>query len=583
MARSRLLGTIVLMFVLVGAAFLAGAVRGAPRGMLQATPSLVTPEPTPPVTSGGALPSNPSIGLVQVAGGLVDPVNIANAGDGSGRLFVVERVGRIRIVDKGGNLLDEPFLDIQDAVKTDFLEQGLLGLAFPPDYAQSGLFYVYYADYTTNGNLFIVQYHVSADDPNKADPDSAKLILSIEADPYVNHNGGSLRFGPDGYLYWTTGDGGLAGDPYDNAQNIRNLFGKISRIDVTGAGDQPYAIPSDNPFAESSKVDPAGFGVRNPAEYHPGARPEIWAYGLRNPWQFNFDPQTGDLYIADVGQNAWEEIDFQPAGAPGGQNYGWDWLEGSHCYPETVSECPRSQVGVLPVAEYNHSQGDCSISGLGVSRGDESPTLDGIYFTSDFCSGRVWGLARDDSGQWQFQELLDTQLLVTGGGNGEGGEVYLTSCNCVFDRSYDPFANPQGAVWRVVQSDQVPSGAMTAPLEGEATPVAAAQEEAQSGAAAATPAAAASTAPQQVTITSHDIYFDPKEVTIPANTDVMVELPNEGVTLHNFSIDELGIDVDIQPGQTEQTVINAPPGTYEYYCNVPGHRQAGMVGTLTVQ
>jgi glucose/arabinose dehydrogenase len=472
MARSRPLGTLVLIVLVVAGVFLTGAGRAAPGIMMQATPGLVTPEPTPAATPGGTLPGNPAIQLVQVAHGLVDPINVANAGDGSGRLFIVERIGRIRVIEKDGTLRDEPFLDIQDVVKTDFLEQGLLGLAFHPNYAQNGVFYIYYADYTTNGNLFLVQYHVSADDPNKADPDSAKLILSIDADPYVNHNGGTIRFGPDGYLYWTTGDGGLAGDPYDNAQNLRNLFGKIHRIDINTTGDLPYLIPPDNPFAESSKVDPAGFGVQNPANYHPGASPENWDYGLRNPWQFNFDPQTGDLYIADVGQNAWEEVDFQAAGTPGGINFGWDWLEGSHCYPETVSQCPRSQVGELPVAEYDHTRGDCSISGLGVSRGEESPALDGIYFTSDFCSGRVWGLERDAAGAWQFQELLDTQLLATGGGNGEGGEVYLTSCNCVFDRTYDPFANPQGAVWRVVQTDKVPRGAVTAPLEGEATPVA---------------------------------------------------------------------------------------------------------------
>ncbi len=188
-------------------------------------------------------------------------------------------------------------------------------------------------------------------------------MLEIANDPYINHNGGSVNFGPDGFLYWTTGDGGLAGDPYDNAQNLRNAFGKIHRIDVDTTSSQlNYSIPADNPFAESSKVS---LDPQDPAAYHPGADPTIWAYGLRNPWQFDFDAQTGDLYIADVGQNAWEEIDFQAADAGGGQNYGWDWLEASHCYPETVTDCPRGQVGVLPVAEYDHTTGDCSITGLG--------------------------------------------------------------------------------------------------------------------------------------------------------------------------------------------------------------------------
>jgi glucose/arabinose dehydrogenase len=216
MTRVRSVGTLIVVFIVVGVLFLTGAFRGAPSAA-QESQGMATPQPPPPATAGGTLPGNPAIQLVQVAGGLVDPINFANAGDGSGRLFVVERIGRIRIIDQDGTLVEEPFLDIQEDVKTDFLEQGLLGVAFHPNYKENGLFYVYYADYTTNGNLFLVQYKVSDDDPNKADPDSAKLIVSIDADPYVNHNGGEVQFGPDGYLYWTTGDGGLAGDPYDNA------------------------------------------------------------------------------------------------------------------------------------------------------------------------------------------------------------------------------------------------------------------------------------------------------------------------------------------------------------------------------
>src|SRR5215211_3201032 len=481
--HARFLAVLLVALIAAGGVLLTGApTRARPAAQDAATPVGTTADAnTAPAVPGGTLPGNPAIQLVQVATELADPLNVTGAGDGSGRIFVVERVGRIRIVDASGALLSEPFLDLSGGfgVKTDFLEQGLLGLAFHPDYANNGRFFVYYADYVTNGNLFLVEYHVSADDPNKADPDSAKLILTIPGDPYVNHNGGEVQFGPDGYLYWTTGDGGLAGDPYDNAQNIRNKYGKVHRIDVNDTGNLPYTIPDDNPFAASSAVDPSGFEIADPANYHPGAEPSIWAYGLRNPWTFDFDPATGDLYVADVGQNAWEEINFQPAGSPGGQNYGWDWLEGSHCYPETVSECPRSQVGVLPVAEYNHSQGDCSISGLGVYRGEESPTLDGIYFNSDFCSGRVWGLKRDDSGAWVYQQLLDTELLATGGGNDEAGNVYLTSCSCVFDRTYDPFENPQGAVWRVVQADKVPQGAATPATGAEASPVAASQDEEQ--------------------------------------------------------------------------------------------------------
>jgi hypothetical protein len=267
------------------------------------------------------------------------------------------------------------------------------------------------------------------------------------------------------------GDGGLAGDPYDNAQTLSNLYGKILRIDVDASEeDRPYGIPDDNPYAAASQIDPDGFAIRDPANYRPGAQPEIWAWGLRNPWQFSFDQETGDLYITDVGQNAWEEINFQEAGAAGGQNYGWDWLEGTHCYPESIMECPRQQLGVLPVAEYSHTEGDCSITGMGVYRGDQSAALDGIYFNSDFCSGRVWGLTRDDGGQWVYQELLDTTLLVTGSGQDEAGEVYLTACECTFERDYNPFENPSGTLWRVVAADAVPEGAETAPLEEEGAP-----------------------------------------------------------------------------------------------------------------
>ncbi len=563
------------------------AIIGAGGGLISAIAQDATPSASTaaPATPGGTLPGDPSIQLVQVATELADPVNVVHAGDGSGRTFVVERIGRIRIVDQDQTLVETPFLDIQNSVKTDFLEQRLLGLAFHPNYRDNGLFYVYYNDYVTNGGLYIVQYNVSADDPNLADPESAKLILSIQGDPFVNHNGGTIAFGPDGYLYFAIGDGGLAGDPYDNAQNIRNYFGKIHRIDVSDAGTSPYQIPEDNPFTQGSQVAPNAFGVEDPASYHPGAQAEIWGYGLRNPWRFSFDQQTGDLYLPDVGQNAVEEINFQEAGTAGGQNYGWDWLEGSHCYPETVTDCARGQVGVLPVAEYDHSQGDCSISGLGVNRSEESADLDGMYFASDFCSGRIWGLERDDAGTWMFQELLDTELLVTGGGNDEAGAVYLTSCSCVFDRAYNPLTDSHGILWRVVQSDQVPEGAVTvdsAAMPSSATPVG----DGEADAADSTPVASsaesnASAAP--ITIEGVDIDWNPNEATIAANTDVTITVPNNGVAFHTFVIEELGIKLEIEPGQTQDVVVNAPAGTYEFICDVPGHAEAGMVGTLIVE
>ena len=314
-------------------------------GAQDAQPTDFSPFTEPVVRPGGTLPGNVAVQLVKVADGLVDPVNIANAGDGSGRLFIVQRTGQIRIIDQAGTLLEEPFLDISALVNIHHQEQGLLGLAFHPDYAQNGLFYVYYSDWRTNGDHFLVERKVSADDPNKADPDSSRVLLS-EEDPFTNHNGGTLRFGPDGYLYLSIGDGGSAGDPYDNAQDLSNVLGKIIRIDVNSQGGEPYAIPADNPFAGTGVVqaEPAAGRAAQTGDYRPDARPEIWAYGMRNPWQFSFDRTNGDLYIADVGQNRWEEINYQAGGTPGGQNYGWDLLESAHCYPPAASADPGTAV-----------------------------------------------------------------------------------------------------------------------------------------------------------------------------------------------------------------------------------------------
>jgi glucose/arabinose dehydrogenase len=433
------------------------------------------------VQPGGTLPGNPQIQLVKVADGLADPVNVAAPNDGSGRLFVIKRVGRIRVIDQNGDLLLEPFLDLTEYVQNDYLEQGLLGLAFHPDYATNGRFFVDFTDYHTNGDTFIMEFHVSDDSPDVAAPNSGRLILAIDQ-PYVNHDGGSIHFGPDGYLYIGMGDGGMGGDPYDMAQNRCTLLGKMLRIDVDSGGGAAYGIPTDNPFADAqvvqSNVITDVIGEReglnlDAAYYHPAARQEIWAFGLRNPWQFSFDAKTGDLYIADVGQVTWEEINFQPAGSPGGQNYGWDILKSLHCYPASIQECPRSQIGTLPVAEYTHGPDGCAITGIGIYRGEDFPSLDGIYFSSDWCSGKFWGLERGDDGAWVYQELLDTSLLVTGAGSDEAGNLYATACVCEFSRQYDPFENPRGTVWRIVSADKVPAGAEAAPLdESAATPTA---------------------------------------------------------------------------------------------------------------
>jgi len=554
------------------------------------------------IQPGGTLAGNPSVQLVKVAGGLADPINVAAANDGSGRLFVIERPGFIRIIDKDGNLLPDPFLDLSTLVQSDYLEQGVLGLAFHPDYKNNGRFYVNFTDFHTNGDTFVMEFHVSADDPNVADRESGRLLLSFDQ-PYVNHNGGTIKFGPDGYLYIASGDGGGGGDAYDNAQDRSVLLGKLLRIDVEPAGDQPYGIPVDNPFAGAQVVqsnqitdvigETEGMNLEA-ANYHPDARREIWAYGLRNPWQFDFDPDTGDLYIADVGQFTWQEIDYQPADAGGGQNYGWDWLEASHCYPASVEDCPRDQVGVLPVAEYRQGPDGCAIVGMGVYRGDEFPALDGIYFSSDFCSGKVWGLQRGEGGTWNYQELLDTDLQVTGAGRDEAGNLYLTACAACTDyaRYYDPIENPQGTVWRLVASDQVPEGAETAPLEAEEGATPPASDE--------TPLAAPSTASPvaaegEAVAVEEGEYYVKAETTFEAGEAYTFTVTNAGNDAHEFVIEPAGeVDApleskingkdieseieDIAPGQTKTlTWTFSEPGRYQFACHLPGHYESGMV------
>jgi glucose/arabinose dehydrogenase len=278
---------------------------------------------------------------------------------------------------------------------------GLLGLAFHPDYAENGEFIVHY-NRDGDGMTVIARYHVSPDDPDRADPDSAEIIFT-QAQPYGNHNGGQIEFGPDGYLYLALGDGGSAGDPQNNAQNPQILLGSILRLDVDG--DAPYAIPSDNPAMTTL----------------PELAPEIWAWGLRNPYRFSFDRATGDLYIADVGQNQWEEINFQPADSGGGENYGWRIWEASHRYQSDQADTGDT---VLPILEYSHAEG-CSVTGGYVYRGETIPELQGVYVYGDFCSGRVFGGYRDMDGNWQSSVLLQTPHQITGFGEDETGDLYL--------------------------------------------------------------------------------------------------------------------------------------------------------------
>src|SRR5215207_3931674 len=322
--------------------------------------------------------------------GLQRPVDLQP--DGSRRLFIIEKAGRIRIMEND-QLLEAPFLDITERVGNNGNEQGLLGLAFHPQYAQNGRFFVNYTD--IRGDNVLARFQVSSDS-NIADPNSEVSLLGIDQ-PFPNHNGGVLAFGPDGYLYAGLGDGGAAGDPFANAQNTGVLLGKILRLDVD-SGD-PYAVPADNPFGN-----------------------EIWAYGLRNPWRLSFDRLTRDLYIGDVGQGEWEEIDFLAAGSPGGANFGWDFREGAHDYEGGGAE------GMIdPVAEYSHVEGGCSVTGGYVYRGS-MPEWNGIYVYGDYCTGLIWGLLRTGD-TWQAQLLFDMQVTITSFGQDGAGELYLLSDN----------------------------------------------------------------------------------------------------------------------------------------------------------
>ena len=336
--------------------------------------------------------------LEPFAAGLEAPVGITSAGDGSDRLYVNEQAGRVRIVDKDGSLRSQPFLDISDRIISGG-ERGLLGLAFHPDFARSHLLYV---DYTAagDGHTVVAEYR-AATDGLSADPASERILLTVDQ-PYANHNGGQLAFGPDGYLYIGLGDGGAGGDPHGNGQNTNALLGKILRIDVEGnSRERPYAVP-DNPFLRDG-----------------GGAPEVWAYGLRNPWRFSFDRETGDLYVADVGQGSWEEIDRQPSDSKGGENYGWNVMEGRHCYSD--KNCDQRPY-VMPIAEYGHDEG-CSVTGGYVYRGTRQPELVGVYVFADYCSGTVFTLQVDE-GTTSPKRVARTSLNISSFGEDEGGEIY---------------------------------------------------------------------------------------------------------------------------------------------------------------
>jgi glucose/arabinose dehydrogenase len=337
-----------------------------------------------------------------VLGGFEDPIYLTHAGNPA-QLFVVEKVGRIRLVENG-NLQAAPFLDITDRVGSGGSEQGLLSVAFPPDYPARLVFYVNYTG--RSGHTVVARYRGQAGDLRLADPGSEQVLLRIEQ-PAANHNGGQLQFGPDGYLYVGMGDGGQAGDPWGNAQNPGVLLGKLLRLQVTDV--ETYAVPPDNPFVGQ-----------------PTYRPEIWALGLRNPWRFSFDRATGDLYIADVGQNRYEEVNWQPASSTGGENYGWDVMEGRHCYEPNTGCDPTGLAQAI--AEYDHSLG-CSVTGGYVYRGSQVPQLEGIYVYGDFCTGNIWGVWRQPSGGWTGALLAQTGLSISSFGEDATGEVYALGYN----------------------------------------------------------------------------------------------------------------------------------------------------------
>jgi glucose/arabinose dehydrogenase len=326
--------------------------------------------------------------LEPVVDGLEQPVFVTEAGDGSERLFVVEQAGRILIVDRG-DLLAEPFLDISDDVSAGG-ERGLLGLAFHPEFADNGRFFVHYTR-SDDGASVVAEFRVSRD-PNRSRR-AGRALLTVDQ-PFSNHNGGMIAFGPEGFLYIALGDGGSSGDPGNRAQDPDVLLGKILRIDVDGR--RPYAIPPDNPFTAGE------------------VRPEIYALGLRNPWRFSFDRKKGRLFAGDVGQNRMEEIDVIRRG----RNYGWRLLEGARCF-EPPEDCARRGFKE-PRTEYGHTRGRCSVTGGYFYRGRDVPALKGTYVFADYCSGEIFGPRRRER-----SVLLDTELSISSFGEDQAGELYV--------------------------------------------------------------------------------------------------------------------------------------------------------------
>lgn len=381
---------IIVMFV-----FFTGTVMAQ-----DATPG--APPPSTPAPLPAGIPDPAGFQWSLVADGFDSPIGIVSANDDSGRVFAWEQSGKIWVIN-GDEVSFDPFLDIgellpPDVFKGGYSEQGLLGVAFHPQYKDNGVFFIDYID--VKGNTVIARYTVSSD-PEVADPASARIVLNV-SQPYPDHNGGEIAFGPDGYLYIGMGDGGNPDDPLRNGQKKDTLLAKILRIDINAT---PYKVPDDNPFVNQS-----------------GVKPETWAYGLRNPWRFSFDRQTGDLYIGDVGQWDYEEVNFQPAGQ-GGQNYGWSAYQGMHPHIKQTISVDESTL-TLPVLEYLHTDG-CSVTGGYVYRGSVLPTMNGVYLYGDYCNGRIWAAVHQADDTWQSYLWMQTEHVISSFGQDDAGELYL--------------------------------------------------------------------------------------------------------------------------------------------------------------
>ena len=393
-------------------------------------------------------PAHADVTLQPLVAGLSAPVDIANAGDGSGRLFIVEQSGKIHII-QNGTLLPTPFLDIQ-AVVSFGGERGLLGLAFHPQYVTNGRFFVFYTSKAlnglANGDVAIARYQRSATDANLADANSGQVVLSVPHSTFDNHNGGALRFGPDGYLYIGVGDGGSGGDPFNAGQDLNSLLAKILRIDVNGASS--YVVPSTNPFVATA-----------------GARPEIWAYGVRNPFRFSFDRGSGDFYIGDVGQGDREEVDRQIAGSAGGANYGWRIFEGLRCFnsPATPPNCTTPPADyVPPIFDYPHTLGQ-SITGGYVYRGTSTPDILGKYMFADFVQSKIFVSPIVPA---TFTQLTSLSQQVSTFGESESGELYLAnySTGTIYSFSSSTDATPDAFTFTATRNVPLNTAATSNPV-----------------------------------------------------------------------------------------------------------------------